>query len=78
MHKPVNIKQQSCIGCGRYYFRVHDLDSHFERVRRAGPAAIAMSGIHSSALLRRFWVRDPDGLMIFLAETAEGAPLDPW
>ena len=75
LHKPVNEAQGQCVGCGRYYFRVHDLDVEYERISIRG---VPVSPIHSSSLLRRFHVPDPDGLKIFFAETAEGAPLDPW
>jgi len=75
LHKPANEAQEQCVGCGRYYFRVHDLDAQHARVSAHG---VRLSQIHSSALLRRFYVLDPDGLMVFFAETAVGAPLDPW
>ena len=45
---------------------------------RVSAHGVRLSQIHSSALLRRFYVPDPDGLMVFFAETAVGAPLDPW
>ena len=75
LHKPMNESQQACVGCGRYYFRVGDVDAEHERISAHG---VAISPVHSSTLLRRFYVPDPDGLMVFFAETAEGAPLDPW
>jgi len=75
LHKPADEAQGACVGCGRYYFRVNDLDAEHERISALG---VAISPIHSSALLRRFFVPDPDGLKIFFAETAEAAPLDPW
>jgi predicted enzyme related to lactoylglutathione lyase len=75
LHLPANDTQQACVGCGRYYFRVQDLDAEHSRISAHG---VKMSRIHSSALLRRFYVPDPDGLMVFFAETAAGAPLDPW
>lgn len=75
LHKPANEAQEECVGCGRYYFRVHDLDAQHARVSAHG---VRLSQIHSSALLRRFYVPDPDGLMVFFAETAAGAPLNPW
>jgi predicted enzyme related to lactoylglutathione lyase len=75
LHKPANEAQEQCVGCGRYYFRVHDLDAQHARVSAHG---VRLSQVHSSALLRRFYVPDPDGLMVFFAETAAGAPLDPW
>ena len=75
LHEPTNELQKQCIGYGRYYFRVHDLDAEYARISAHG---VRMSQIHSLALLRRFYVPDPDGLMVFFAETAEGAPLDPW
>jgi len=74
LHKPPNEEQEQCVGCGRYYFRVHDLDAQHARVSTHG---VRLSQIHSSALLRRFYVPDPDGLMVLFAETAVGAPLDP-
>jgi catechol 2,3-dioxygenase-like lactoylglutathione lyase family enzyme len=75
LHKPANEAQERCVGCGRYYFRVKDLDAQHARVSLH---EVEVSPIHSSALLRRFYVPDPDGVMIFFAETADGAPLDPW
>ena len=75
LHKPVNESQAACVGCGRYYFRVLNLDAEYERITSLG---VSLSSIHSSSLLRRFYVPDPDGLMVFLAETAVNAPLDPW
>jgi predicted enzyme related to lactoylglutathione lyase len=75
LHKPANERQDECVGCGRYYFRVRDLDAQHARVSAHG---VRVSPIHSSALLRRFHVPDPDGVMIFFAETASEAPLDPW
>jgi predicted enzyme related to lactoylglutathione lyase len=75
LHKPSNEIQEACVGCGRYYFRVQDLDAEYSRISAHG---VRMSQIHSSALLRRFYAPDPDGLKIFFAETADGAPLDPW
>ncbi len=75
LHRPANEAQEQCVGCGRYYFRVHDLDAQHARVSAHG---VRLSQVHSSALLRRFYVLDPDGLMVFFAETASGAPLDPW
>jgi predicted enzyme related to lactoylglutathione lyase len=75
LHKPANEQQEQCVGCGRYYFRVEDLDSEHARISAHG---VRLSPIHSSALLRRFFVPDPDGLQVFFAETAEGAPVEPW
>jgi hypothetical protein len=73
-HKPVKTAREECVKCGCYHFRVRDLDPEYARV--AGHE-VQMSRIHSSALLRRFHVPDPDGLRIFFAETADGAPVDP-
>jgi predicted enzyme related to lactoylglutathione lyase len=75
LHKPANESQETCIGCGRYYFRVHDLEEHHERISALG---VEISRIHSSALLTRFFVRDPDGTLVFFAVTNVTAPLDPW
>lgn len=75
LHRPVDEAQAKCVGCGRYYFRVNDVDAEYERITAKGAR---VSQIHSSPLLRRFYVPDPDGLKIFFAETAEGALLDPW
>ena len=75
LHRPVDEAQAQCVGCGRYYFRVRDLDAEYERITANGGR---VNPIHSSPLLRRFYVPDPDGLKVFFAETAEGAPLDPW
>ena len=75
LHRPVNEQQQSWVGCGRYYFRVEDLDAYHHSVTARGGEP---SAIHSSALLRRFYVLDPDGLRLYFAVTAENAPLDPW
>ena len=73
--KPVNESQEGCVGCTRYYFRVADVEAEHARVSAHG---VPTSEIHSSSLLKRFFVYDPDGLQLFFAETAEGAPVDPW
>jgi predicted enzyme related to lactoylglutathione lyase len=75
LHKPGNEAQTACVGCSRYYFRVEDVDAEHERIFALG---VEVSAIQTTALLRRFFVRDPDGLLVFFAETVEGAPLDPW
>jgi len=75
LHKPANEQQEQCVGCGRYYFRVKNLDSEHARISAHG---VHLSPIHDSTLLRRFFVPDPDGLRVFFAETAEGAPVEPW
>jgi len=75
LHKPVNESQEACVGCTRYYFRVADVEAEHARVSEHG---VPISEIHSSSLLKRFYVYDPDGLQVFFAETAEGAPVDPW
>jgi predicted enzyme related to lactoylglutathione lyase len=75
LHKPANESQEQCVGCGRYYFRVEDVEAEHARISEHG---VAISPVHSSSLLKRFYVPDPDGLQVFFAETAEGAPVDPW
>lgn len=75
LHMPVNESQEKCIGCGRYYFRVADVEAEHSRISEH---EVPVSPIHSSSLLKRFYVPDPDGLQIFFAETAPGAPVDPW
>ena len=75
LHKAVNERQEQGVGCGRFYFRVSNLDAQHARITALG---VKVTPVHSSALLRRFAVKDPDGTLIFFAETAAGAPLDPW
>ena len=75
LHKPVNESQERCVGCGRYYFRVNDVEAEYSRISMHN---VPISPIHSSSLLKRFYVPDPDGLQIFFAETAPEAPVDPW
>jgi len=75
LHKPVNEAQERFIGSGRYYFRVKNLKNHRRRIQSWGGRP---SEISSTALLTRFYIVDPDGLRIYFAVTAQGAPLDPW
>jgi predicted enzyme related to lactoylglutathione lyase len=75
LHKPASESQEQCVGCGRYYFRVVDVEEEHSRISGHG---VPISPVHSSSLLKRFYVPDPDGLQVFFAETAEGAPVSPW
>lgn len=75
LHKPVLERQQSYVGCGRYYFRVRSLDDHYKRVQAWNHQPGRIIETH---LLKMFSVEDPDGAQIYFAVTREGANLDPW
>ncbi len=72
---PQRLEDEACVGCGRYFFRVNDLEAHHTRIAAQG---VTMSPILNSDILKRFYVFDPDGLKIYFAQSVPGAPVDPW
>jgi catechol 2,3-dioxygenase-like lactoylglutathione lyase family enzyme len=75
LHRPMNDYQKQCVGKGRCYFEVRDLDRHHRRVleRKGEPSKIS-----DTTYLKMFHVRDPDGRYIFFAVTQRNSPIYPW
>lgn len=75
LHKPMSEAQQLCLGKGRCYFEVNDLDKHYQRVlaRRGQPSKIS-----ETSHLKKFYVKDPDGWYIYFAVAQKDAPTYPW
>jgi len=76
LHAPQTAYDESCVGRGRFYFRVKDVDAHRRRVvaRGAEPGPI-----RDTDWMRMFSVTDPGGYKITFATTQEGVhKIDPW
>lgn len=76
LHLPRSAADERCLGRGKIYFRVKDVDAHHNRIKAWG---VEPGRIHDTAWMRMFSVTDPDGLRIYFATTDESVhTIDPW
>jgi len=66
LHEPTSPAHQGRIGQQRLYFRVQNLQAHFDRVRAWG---VEPGNIKETGWMDMFIVRDPDGNEIVFAST---------
>lgn len=76
LHLPQSAYDQRCVGRGRVYFRVKDVDAHYRRVKAWG---IDADPLCDTDWMRMFSVTDPDGYKITFGATRAGVhKIDPW
>lgn len=76
LHNPMNSEHEEWVGHQRLYFRVHDVQEHWESV---STGVVELGEVRESEWMDMFIVRDPDGHeIVFAATDPSKHSIDPW